>query len=73
MESDHAWSCPSQEWWGWRRPVTHPGTSIALTVQEISTMTQVCPGFGASLVLGGMQVTPNFYIAFRGSSAGWWE
>lgn len=36
-------------------------------------MTQVCPGSGASLVLGGMQVTPNFYIGFRGLSAGWWE
>lgn len=29
-------------------------------------MVWVCRGFGASLVLGGLQVAPNFYIGFRG-------
>jgi len=36
-ESDHAWSSPSQVWWGWRRPTTHPSASIALTMQELNT------------------------------------
>lgn len=29
-----------------------------------------CPGFGPSLLVGGLQVAPNFYIGFRDSSAG---
>lgn len=70
MESDDAWSFSSKGWWGWRRPTTHPGTSIALTIQELSAVGWGCSGFGPSLLVGGLQVAPNFYIGFRDSSAG---
>lgn len=65
-QSDHSWSSPSQGWGGCSRPTTHRGTCVALSMQELSAVVWVCQGFGARLVLGGLEVSPNFYIGFRG-------
>lgn len=38
VDTAHAWSSLSQGWRGWRSPTTHSGTSMALTMRELSAV-----------------------------------